>query len=158
LPVLTPDERKTLWQVAATFDQRDPEAVRAEYVRKRVAELKAENPKPLDVSTPWDHFDSQADESAWRAILEPCGWTSVDGIKWLRPGKSGGGSARLNRNSQGVLVLTVFSGNAGSLSPKVGDKESWGPYRAYKLLYFNGDGSAAAKAVRAMGYGGRRSR
>lgn len=155
VPFITPEERKTLWQAAATLDQRDAKAVRDAYIEQRVRELRAENRKPLDCSKPWDDFDRQADEAVWRAILEPCGWTTRDGIKWLRPGKHGGGSARLNRNAQGILVLTVFSGNAGALSPRLKDRESWGPYRAYKLLYFNNDGSAAAKAVRAMGFGGR---
>jgi len=145
LPEITPDERKTLWQVAATFDQRDPEAVRAEYVRKRVAELKAGIPKPLDLSKPWDDFDSQAD---WFSILTPHGWTTHDGVTWKRPGKGGGGSAKLNRNPQGVLVLTVFSNNAAPLVAG-----SYGPFRAYKVLFHNGDFHAANNAVRALGCG-----
>ena len=145
LPVFTPEERKTLWQVAATFDQRDPEAVRAEYVKRRVRELREANPQPIDCDKPWDDFDSRAD---WAAILGPHGWTTTDGVNWARPGKSGGSSGKLNRNSQGVVVLTVFSNNAAPLVAG-----SYGPFNAFKILHHNGDPSAAAKAIRAMGYG-----
>lgn len=148
LPVFTPEERKTLWQVAATFDQRDPGALHAEYVAKRARELRAENPQPLDPSKPWDDFDMRAD---WLDILSPFGWTTADGVNWVRPGKISGGSAKLNRNSQGVEILKVFSSNAAPLKAE----QSYGPYNAFKILHHNGDKSAAAKAVVAMGYGRR---
>jgi putative DNA primase/helicase len=146
LPTITPEQRKTLWTVAASFDDRpDP---MAEYVRKRVSQLRPQQPR--DNSTPWDDYDSRAD---WTAILQPAGWTTKDGEIWTRPGKTFGCSAKVVQSAGGDEVLTVFSGNAGPISPEGTGHRNVGKFAAYAALNHGGDRREAARAVRAMGYG-----
>jgi len=147
VPTITPEERKSLWVAAASLDERREPM--AEFVAKRRRELQPI--EPIDGSTPWGDFDLRAD---WREILEPAGWSTRDGEAWTRPGKHHGISAKLVVAEDGCRVLTVFSGNAGPLAPVAG-RRSWGPFAAYAALHHGGDRGAAARAVRALGYGGR---
>lgn len=149
VPLITPQERKSLWLAAASLDER-PNPM-AEFVSKRRRELMPV--EPIDGQTPWCHFDQCAD---WRDILEPAGWRTDDGVTWTRPGKHHGTSAKLVPAKDGSRVLTVFSGNAGPLAPTPG-RRSWGPFSAYAQLHHGGDRRAAARAVRALGYGGRQN-
>lgn len=154
IPVITPDERKALWIAARSFDRRPPHQ---EAIEHRIKQLKREmrKDKPTLIEgdiPPWTDFDARGD---WSAILDPAGWTSRDGIHWQRPGKvEGGFSAKVNVAANGQEVLTVFSSNAGPLSPTDGDK-SWGKSDAYALLHHGGNHRESAKALRAMGYGGK---
>lgn len=154
IPCISPEERKALWAAARTFDKREPHQ---EFVEHRLKQLRRESrpvrPEAIDgQKTPWDDFDDRGD---WSAILEPSGWTSVDGEYWKRPGKTDSGfSAKINIASNGQDVLTVFSSNAGPLSPTSGNK-SWGKFEAYVLLHHSGDRKDAARTLRKQGYGGR---
>ena len=76
------------------------------------------------------------DRHSWDAILT--GWTSRDGEHWTRPGKSFGVSARVVIADDGSELLTVFSGNAGPLSPD-GSYRILSKFNAWALLAFNGD-------------------
>jgi putative DNA primase/helicase len=147
LPNIAPEERRLIWCVAAMFDERtDPIA---DYVRRRRAELRPA--VTTDTSTPWGDFDDRAD---WLDIIGPHGWTTTNGIVWTRPGKSFGTSAKIATAKDGTEVLTVFSTDAGILSDFTGGHRSWGKFAAYSALNYGGDRSAAAKAVKALGYGG----
>lgn len=154
VPQLTIDERKAIWAAAATFDQRDPEAVRAEFVQKRIKQLSPPAVVEVDTSKPWHDFDARA---SWQEILGSAGWTTTDGIQWARPGKKAGTSAKVVcSESTGNELLTVFSGNAGPLAPKGSSAATWGKFNAFVEIAHGGDRSAAAKAALAMGYGGPR--
>ena len=150
VPVMTLDERRIMWEVAATFDQRpDP---MAEYIKRRRAELHTPIPQDMDPSKPWDDFDMRAD---WVDILGPFGWTTSNGIDWARPGKTCGTSAKIVVAKSGVQVLTVFSGNAGPLAPEGTSHKSWGKFAAFVELNHSGDRRAAAREARKLGYGGK---
>lgn len=145
VPNFTVEERKALWVAAAALDRRDPEQVHRERVMAKARSLRSASAEPPDPSTPWGDFDLRG---SWSEVLEPFGWTTGDGITWTRPGKSGGTTARVNLNGQGVEILTVFSPNAAPL-----ECDSYGKYRAYKILAHKGDKAAAIRALSRRGYG-----
>ncbi len=152
VPQMTVDERKAMWAAAATFDMRDPDSVKAEFVQKRLRQLKPRAAIDVDTTKPWHDFDRRA---SWPDVLGPAGWTTTDGIHWARPGKRGGTSAKVVLSeSTGNELLTVFSGNAGPLAPKGQSESTWGKFNAFAEIAFGGNRSAAAKAAIAMGYGG----
>lgn len=145
LPVMTTDERRLMFQAAASFDERADRL--AEHVAKAKRRIAPET--DTDDSTPWGAFDAHA---SWADVLGPSGWSSVDGETWTRPGKTSGTSAKVVIAENGCEVLTVFSANAGPLSPS-GSHRTWGRFGAFAALYHGGDRRAAARAVRAAGYG-----
>lgn len=140
VPVLTVDERKTLWVAAAKFDKRP--GVLDDLVRKRRNQLM---PPIISVGdTPWDRFDREA---SWLDILQPAAWTTLDGVVWTRPGKSFGTSAKVViSNKTGCEVLTVFSCNAGPLAADNGPR-TFGKFDAFCRLYHEGDRRAATRAI-----------
>lgn len=154
IPTITPDERKRLWEAAATFDCVERASRKVELakraIRKAAYEMQAKE-RPGDGITPWDDFDIRA---SWDEILSPHGWERDGATAWRRPGKTNGISASVGRNAEGIEVLTVFSSNAGPLTGS-GPHSSWGKFRAYKALNHGGDGKAAARAVAGLGYGSR---
>lgn len=148
VPRFTTDERRTLWAAAAKFDERVD--AHAEYVRKRAKELQPTQSEPTDPDTPWGDFNHRA---TWDQVLHPAGWKTSDGAKWTRPGKQFGTSAVLVQAQDGAQVLVVFSGSAGPLAPQGVAHRNWSKFGAYAALNHGGDLRAAAKAVRAMGFG-----
>ncbi len=155
VPTITPEERLALWKAARAFDLRPKNQ---DAVQHRLKQLRRESrptrPVMIDGNVPpWTDLDERGD---WSAILEPAGWCSHDGIHWRRPGKDDGGfSAKVNIAKNGQEVLTVFSSNAGPLSPTSGEK-SFGKSDAFALLHHAGNRSASARALRQLGYGGRK--
>jgi hypothetical protein len=104
--------------------------------------------RPDGALRPGDDFNQRA---TWAQILEPAGWrlyyTQDDTTYWTRPGKPTGISAATNH--LGTDRLKVFTTSA---APLEGD-ESYSKFGAYSRLYFNGDDSAAARALDRQGYG-----
>jgi putative DNA primase/helicase len=103
---------------------------------------------------PGDDFDARAD---WADILEPHGWTwngpgSDSADHWCRPGKASGTSA--TTNFAGSDLLYVFSSNADPFEQDT----AYTKFCAYTLLEHSGDFTAAARALRAQGYGAAGSR
>lgn len=93
---------------------------------------------------PGDAFNGRGDISA---VLLKHGWTlarDADNQQWRRPGKTSGCSATLKDR-----VFYVFSTNAG---PFEADK-AYGPFAVYTMLEHGGDFTAAASALRSLGYG-----
>ncbi len=150
IPTITLEERRELWRVARQLDLRPDKW--QESKKQRLRELHPRSTEPPDPSKPWNDF---AMRGSWQEILEPAGWKSVDGIVWTRVGKDFGCSAKVVIAKDGCEVLTVFSQNAGPLSPEVGDKQSFNKFEAYCRLHHRGDRSAAAKAVIGLGFGKR---
>ncbi|MDM4014691.1 bifunctional DNA primase/polymerase [Roseiconus lacunae] len=146
LPILTANERATLWRIARSFDESEQAKQECrEHLRRQSPTVVTE----VDTSTPWGAFDVEA---KWSDILTPHGWTSQDGERWMRPGKKFGPSARVNIATNGCEVLTVYSSSAGPLAP-VGTYQTWGKFSAFAALNHSGNRSEAAKAVRQLGYG-----
>ena len=96
---------------------------------------------------PGDDYNARGD---WSELLTHYGWTEVgrrgEASYWRRPGKENGVSARLNRGGDGLL--RVFSSNAMPLEAR-----SYSLFGAYGALDHNGDYTAAAVALAALGYG-----
>lgn len=150
VPKVSIDERRTMWTLAAALGER-PDPL-AEYVRGRVKELRPMiDASVVDIDTPWDDYDHRA---TWDDVLSPAGWTTINGKAWRRPGKLFGTSAVVSNVSDGSkTVLVVFSGNAGPLAPAGVAHRTWTRFGAFAALYHGGDRKAAARAVRALGYG-----
>ncbi|MFO8013872.1 MAG: bifunctional DNA primase/polymerase, partial [Phycisphaerae bacterium] len=94
---------------------------------------------------PGDEFNERGDV---RALLTRHGWTYVKTVGqnqyWRRPGKDHGWSATLKDR-----VFYVFTPSA----PPFEQDESYSAFRVYALLEHGGDFEAAARALRADGYG-----
>jgi hypothetical protein len=139
-PVLTADEREALLAAAWALNKVVP------------------NPEPIpatgaNVARPGDAYAKRGDV---RDVLRRHGWTLArpaasggDGNEyWRRPGKTDGWSATL-KDMSGSRVFYVFSSNAAPFEPG----KAYGPFAVYSLLKHNGDFAAAARALRAEGYG-----
>ena len=133
LPTLTAAERETLLEAAGSLNEHLPEPVHA--------------PTPYDAADgrrPGDDFNARGDV---RELLRKHGWTlAKPGANeyWRRPGKGDGWSATLKDG-----VFYVFSSNAAPFEPG----KAYGPFGVYALLEHGGDFAAAARALRAEGYG-----
>ena len=152
LPVMTDEQRKTMWTIARSFD--DPERAqreRGDYAKKLASQYIAPVTATLDTSTPWDDFKVNAD---WfDDVIGSIGWHSTDSVTWTRPGKTFGCSAKLTIGADGLELLTVYSSNAGPLSPTTGNHKTWNKFSAYAAIHHGGSYSDAARAVREKGYG-----
>lgn len=95
-------------------------------------------------------FDDYRTRVTWRDILEPAGWTwshHADGRDyWTRPGKAPKDGTSATTIEDGPLYN--FSGNAG-LPEETGLSKP----QVYAHLHHGGDLSAAARALRDLGYG-----
>lgn len=150
IPRITPEERKELWLAAMEFDcgkyvSANMQRAKREIKRQRWEE--AAKHRPAGDVPPWDDFDSRG---RWEDVLEPAGWRQVGDSKWCRPGKPFGVSASSGVNAEGIEVLTVFTSSDSLLQPG-----SYGKFRAYAAINHAGDGSAAARELRKLGYGSR---
>jgi hypothetical protein len=140
IPQITPGQRRELFAATRSFDKRS-QAERQQLLRKY-------QPKPVQPSAGTHPVIAEfCNRHSWGDILQPAGWTSRDGITWTRPGKQFGTSAKLVHGSDGQELLTVFSGNAGPLSPN-GSHRSWNKFEAWRLLVHQGDNSAAFRAAK----------
>ena len=135
VPRITPDERRQLWAAARTFDKRgeaEAKKLRARVVRKATGVSAPVHPVVAAFN----------DRNSWDAILGRHGWTTRDNEHWTRPGKTFGVSARVVIADDGSELLTVFSGNAGPLSPD-GSYRTWSKFNAWAALEHRGDNRAA---------------
>lgn len=137
LAVLTPEERDALHILAGAFDRMPDE----EGVEPRPRTL------PTDAVRPGDDYNARA---TWTDILGPHGWVAVhrhSGVTyWRRPGKTDGISATTGRNDADNLFVFTTSTAFDSERP-------YSKFAAYTLLEHRGDYTAAARALRALGYG-----
>lgn len=138
IPILTNEQYDDIMGVIASFDERrEPERI--------VREPRA---RSEEYGRPGDDFNDRAD---WYDILTPHGWTTRftrNGVHYLcRPGKKRGISASLNYG--GSDLLFNFSASVPELEPNV----AYTKFAAYTFLNHGGDFAAAARALRAEGYG-----
>lgn len=133
---VTPGERGDIFQLARSFDGMPP--------RDEQTEARA---FATEDARPGDDFNARA---TWGDILEPAGWTRVyergGRTYWRRPGKAEGISATTNHG--GYDLLYVFS-----TSTVFEPEQGYSKWRAYAVMNHNGDWSAAARDLRAKGYG-----
>ena len=136
LPVLTADQRETLlsaaWSLNEVCPQPEPTPAPSE---------------PFGLLRPGDDYALRADV---RDMLRKHGWAlarsgAAGGNEyWRRPGRDNGWSATLRDG-----VFYVFSSNAAPFEPN----KAYGPFAVYTHLEHGGDFTAAARALRAEGYG-----
>jgi putative DNA primase/helicase len=107
--------------------------------------------------------DAFGKATPWEEILEPHGWRMVRDLGskkiWCRPEKEKGISATTGHcSSNGHDLLAVFSSNAHPFEgPSVGKVCSChSKFDAYAKLNHGGDHSAAASALRKLGFGAQR--
>jgi hypothetical protein len=136
-PAISSEEREVLLRCARALD-RKPDVL----------------PRPVGADMrPGDDFERRA---SWAEVLEPAGWhcvrTSGGESFWRRPGKDGPGWSATTgkcRGKDGADLLRVFSANAQPFE----SGKAYGKFRAFALLRFGGDLSAAADHLAGEGYG-----
>lgn len=133
------------------------EAIHAALDRMPAEAPRPARPAPASLLTartdrPGDDFNAKA---SWEEILIPHGWQihhhSISETFWTRPGKKRGDGHSATTGLAGtgnVDRLYVFS-SATEFTPET----PYSKFAAYTLLEFNGDFSAATKALAAAGYG-----
>lgn len=140
IAAITPEERRALWELAASFD----EMPKSEYRRSQ-----QQTSMHVNGTRPGDDFDRRAD---WPSLLEPHGWQFVaardDTEYWRRPGKHFGVSATINGPGVNPDRLYVFSSSTVFES-----RRSYSKFQAYALLNHQGDFAAAARELAERGYG-----
>ncbi len=144
IPDLTPDERDALHTLVRTLDRMPPPA-------PAPVELAGEFTQPSSGEgvSPGDDFNARA---SWDELLVPHGWTHVfsrgEERFWTRPGKkpSEGHSATTGYGAGDWLY--VFSS-----STVLPTEQTLTKFAALAHLEHGGDFRAAARALRAKGYG-----
>jgi P4 family phage/plasmid primase-like protien len=137
LPLITPEERQALWDLARSLN---------EYVEPaQVHTARGAGRPSISGNRPGDWLNRTADGAWWRDLLERHGWTLVQerrGIQyWQRPGKAGKDwSATLGACGD---YFYVFSSNAAPFQPE----KAYLPFVASTLLEHAGDFQAAARAL-----------
>lgn len=142
-PVLTGQQRDAIHILIRTLDQTPPPA-----------EVTPAVPRPVgDGTSPGDDYEAKTD---WATILQPHGWTLVwargQTRYWRRPGKDIGISATTG-HADDRDRLYVFT-----TSTDFDAERPYTKFGAYALLNHASDHSAAARALRADGYGSEPSR
>lgn len=134
IPVITPEERLTLWDLARLFDE--PIADRVDpWVMKY---------NSIGNTSPWDEYNER---TTWRELLIEHGWTHVftrDGVQyWRRPGKDHSHSATVNHG--GTDRLKCFSSSCEfDNAPGV----TYSRFGAYAVWEHGGDWKSAVKAIK----------
>ena len=135
IAVITEDERDALHAIASLLTQAVP--------RQPVIPATASG----SGDRPGDDFSAR---TSWQDILAPHGWQCTrafgsDAHGWRRPGKEGPGISATTREDGGLYVF--------STSTPFDTEVPYSKFGAYGLLNHGGDYAAAAKALRAVGYG-----
>lgn len=136
---ISAEERAELWKLARSFDELG--------VDEQDRPLRDLPPATTTGDRPGDDYIAR---TTWFAVLEPFGWTPVFSrngeVYWRRPGKSFGISATTNFG--GSDLLYVFT-----TSTPFTPSRAYNRFSAYAVLAHDGDYAAAARALRADGYG-----
>ena len=145
IAVITPEERRLLWEVARSFNQYRQDEQAPSDQPKQSGQSKLSN----DSDGP-GVADDYAAQASWDDILVDWTYlfTASDGNKfWRRPGKkTPGWSATIADNGDGPLYMfstsTVFDA-----------ERAYSKFQAYAILHHDGDLSAVAKELYRQGYG-----
>jgi hypothetical protein len=143
ITTITPAQRSLLFSLARTFDQVTSPAPLSSGPASLVKAYRYVG----STARPGDLYNRLA---SWEEVLSPHGWELVRMVgeegQWRRPGKDGPGISATT-NWQGSDLLYVFS-TSTAFEPERG----YSKFAAYALLNFQGDFSAAAKALVEQGY------
>lgn len=119
---------------------------------------------PVSQSPAWHHLfrrparfgaspaDTFTENTSWHHVLAPHGWTCLDaepdadGARWLHPAATSPCSATIRDG-----CLFVYSTNTVFEATTAADPHGYTRFRAYALLNFGGDMSAAARALTGKG-------
>lgn len=147
IATITPEERVALHSLARSFDHALPSEAGFASSPVSTTSPTCASSSADSSPRPGDLFNRRA---LWEEILSPHGWEWVRSVgdedHWRRPGKSGPGISATT-NWQGTDLLYVFS-TSTAFEPERG----YTKFAAYALLNFQGDFSAAAKALAERGY------
>ena len=132
IPILTEEERDSLIEVARTFDRREPK------------EGGPRESGDQGGDTPGDDYDARGDLPG---LLRSHGWTPVGKTHWRRPDKARGVSASLGHIPGRFFVF--------STSTQFEAEHVYRPWHVYAILEHAGDYTAAARALRIAGFGGK---
>jgi putative DNA primase/helicase len=142
IPTITVEERDAIYVLASMLDQMPSQEPENRPALAAVGTSQGDRPG--------DDYNARA---TWDDILTPHGWKRTKHFGgncwgWVRPGKEtrDGISATTGRNDGDNLY--VFS-----TSTEFEDLVAYSKFSAYALLEHGGDYSAAARALRAAGYG-----
>lgn len=141
LPVLIAAQRDLLLETARSLNEY------VEALPPPAAPGRSRDRSKDDVS-PGEDYNRSGD---WRSLLTKHGWV-LEHVRgeheyWRRPGKDEGVSATLHVVAPGILY--VFSTNAAPFEAE----KSYDLFGALARLEYNGDFSAAARGLRAHGFG-----
>lgn len=148
IPTITADERDALHAIASMLDEMPTELDGPDEPQGRRHDVSSDGVRP------GDDFNHRA---TWADVLGKHGWARTRHFGgtcygWRRPGKTDPGiSATTGRNDADNLY--VFSS-----STEFETEKAYSKFAAYTLLEHGGDYAAAAKALRAEGYGAEASR
>jgi len=144
-PGYTLQQRRFTELPALLAAERDVLISAARALNEVASEAKAAPVTTDPCGRPGDEFNERGDV---RAVLTRHGWTYVKTVGenqyWRRPGKDHGWSATFKDR-----VFYVFTPSADPFE----QDEAYSPFRVYALLEHGGDFEAAARALRAEGYG-----
>jgi len=141
IPVITPDERRSLWDLAKSFDEMP-------------AKVSPTDPqyesRDITGDRPGDEYNRTA---TWSDILRPHGWTLAcergDMGYWRKPGwKRNKPGHSATANYAGSDLLYVFS-----TSTVFESERGYSKFVAYAILNNDGDYSVAARVLADKGYG-----
>jgi putative DNA primase/helicase len=154
VPAITAAERDALFAVARMLDQMPaPDAPAPAAVDEAGAFLFGSTPvlEEPGALRPGDDFEQR---TPWADILKPHGWTLVRSggqtSYWRRPGKDQGMISATTGHATDRDRLYVFS-----TSTEFDPERPYTKFGAYAVLEHGGDHSAAARTLRAQGYGTR---
>ncbi len=146
VPTISPFEEKTLIDEALKLDERGVGVGEGVGVQRNVNNSILHLPATPTPNSPWDDYNARGD---FAALLERHGWKRTkagDNERWERPGKD----ARSTSATWNGTVFFVFSSNAVGFEPNKG----YNKFQAYAILECGGDVRAAARQLRAQGFGG----
>ena len=133
IPVITPEERLTLWDLARML---------GEFQEDRSSDPWIIKIDSIGNTAPWDDYNARTN---WRDLLTEHGWTHCythDGTQyWRRPGKDHSHSATVNHG--GTDRLKCFSSSA-----EFDTSGTYSRFGAYAVWEHGGDWKAAIKALK----------
>lgn len=142
IPTITAGQREQLLRIVRCLD-RTPAAP------EPVSPPRPALPRDADTLSPGDDFEAK---TTWADLLRPHGWTLAytqgRTSYWRRPGKTTPGISATTGHAGDRDRLYVFSS-----STPFDPERPYTMFGAYAVLEHNGDHAAAARALRAAGYG-----
>lgn len=139
IPELTEDERELLLSACKSFNEYYGDA------KQNLPNTAQAN----GVRSGDDYNASNAGRSEMESSLRGHGWTSTNGIHWMRPNKKAGSGISATLGKVAPNMFYVFSTNASPFE----DGQGYFPFAVRALLEFRGDYAECAKDLGKRGFG-----